>query len=485
MKETDTMDIRNKKIDEDLFFKEREQVLSEWPTGKNVDLDEAIEFHKNLPPHKVWAKKMLDPRNRSETFAITGMGKTTLEQQIELLRYVQDEGQAELLGTSVDSFTRVHKYDVVEKGLRESIETGQSRLNGLPVVHHGVAGIRKIIESVDLPVQMRYGAADPRLIDEIGFAGGHTGGSGDGLYNFWNMNSKLPPETVLRNHQYVHRLVGYYEEHGVPITPSCQGMYGGGIPSSLVMAALLTQMLMMAEQGVKHIMLHFTAQGNLAQDVGSAHTLQKLASEYLDRFGRSDVMTILTTGLSLVGYPIELGSAFAAISFNSIVAKLCGAQINDIRTISEAMTIPTKEDIATTFRSAKVIVDLFKGQEIQINPKALETEARMAEMETRMILDRVIELGDGDVAVGLVQAIQSGILDHPFATSPLVACQVMGIKDSAGAVRYLSHGNLPFTKEILTFHKEKITEREKTLGKKLGYETVVNDLLAISRGELI
>ncbi|MBN1848343.1 MAG: methylaspartate mutase subunit E [Deltaproteobacteria bacterium] len=479
------IDIRNKKIEEDVFFQEREQVLSEWPTGKEVDLDEAITFHKNLPPHKVWAKKMLDPRNRSETFAITGMGKTTLEQQIELLRYVQDEGQAELLATSVDSFTRVHKYDVVEKGLRESMETGQSRLNGLPVVHHGVNGIRKIIESVDLPVGTRYGAADPRLIDEISLAGGHTGCSGDGLYNFWNMNSKLPPETVLRNHQYVHRLIGYYEEHGVPITPACQGMYGGGIPSSLVMTALLTQMLMMAEQGVKHVMLHFTAQGNLAQDVGSARTLQKLSREYLDRFGHKDVVTILTTGLSLVGYPVELGSAFAAIAFNSIVAKLCGAQINDIRTVSEAMTIPTKEDIAITFRSAKVIVDFFKGQAIQVDPKNLEIESQMSEMETRMILDRVIELGDGDVAVGLIQAIQSGILDHPFATSPLVPCHVMGIKDKHGAVRYLNHGNLPFTKEILAFHKEKITEREKDLGKKMDYETVVNDLLAISRGVLV
>ena len=39
-----TMDIkiRNKKIDEELFLKMHQKVLSEWPTGKEVDLDEAV-----------------------------------------------------------------------------------------------------------------------------------------------------------------------------------------------------------------------------------------------------------------------------------------------------------------------------------------------------------------------------------------------------------------------------------------------------------
>jgi methylaspartate mutase epsilon subunit len=52
-------------------------------------------------------------------------------------------------------------------------------------------------------------------------------------------------------------------------------------------------------------------------------------------------------------------------------------------------------------------------------------------------------------------------------------------------VRYLSHGNLPFTKEILEFHKEKIAEREKAQGKKVDYDTVVSDIVAMSRGSLL
>ena len=42
----------NEKIPEDVFLKEHREVLSVWPTGKGVDLDEAVAYHKKLPPEK-------------------------------------------------------------------------------------------------------------------------------------------------------------------------------------------------------------------------------------------------------------------------------------------------------------------------------------------------------------------------------------------------------------------------------------------------
>ena len=33
------MEIQNKKLSNDLFYKEREEVLAQWPTGKDVDLE--------------------------------------------------------------------------------------------------------------------------------------------------------------------------------------------------------------------------------------------------------------------------------------------------------------------------------------------------------------------------------------------------------------------------------------------------------------
>jgi len=480
------MQISNKKLDEEEFLRERQEVLAQWPASKDVDLEEAVDFHRSLPPGKVLSKKLDVARQKGEAYAITGMGKATLEQQLEIWQYVQEAGQAEILGTSVDSFSRVLDFTAAEQGIRESEKTGKSVLNGLPVVNHGVKGIRRITQSVNLPVQLRYGAVDPRLIDEVGLAGGHTATAPDGIYSFWNMNRKLPLEKSLRIHQYVMRLAGYYEERGAPILLSCQGMYDGGmVPPSLVSAAALTQILMYAEQGAKHITFHYHLRGNLVQDVAHSRVVQKLAREYLSRSGHTDVTLYVNVALALLRYPEETGSAFAIICANSLGAKLCGAQMNDIRTPAEAVTIPTKEDIATSFRCAKMMTALLKGQKLEIDPGTLKTEGAREEKEIRLILDRVLEMGEGDVAVGAVRSVKAGILDNPFSTNSAAACKVLGIKDSEGAIRYLDTGNLPFTKDILEFHREKIRERQKKRGQELDYATVIDDLMAISKGFLV
>jgi methylaspartate mutase epsilon subunit len=480
------MEIRNKKLSEEEFRRERQEVLSQWPTGREVNLEEAIEFHKSLPPGKVMSKKLEKARKEGESYAITGMGKATLEQQLEVWLHVQETGGADLLATSVDSFSRVLNFSASEKGLRESQRTGKSVLNGLPVVNHGAAGIRRIISAVNLPVGLRYGAVDPRLIDEIGLAGGHTSTAPDGIYSFWNMNSKLPLDTILRTHQYVMRLAGHYEEKGAPILLSCQGMYdGGAVPPSLVTAAMLTQVLMYAEQGAKHIRLHYHLRGNLVQDLAGTRVLQNLAREYLDHAGYAGVDTFLSVALALLRYPEDAGSAFAIICINSVAARLCGAQVNDIRTAAEAVTIPTKEDIATCFKCANLMTALLKGQKIAIDRGAVEIESKREEREVRQILDRVIELGEGDVAMGTIKAVPAGILDNPFSTSPAVANKIVGVKDGEGAVRYLDTGNLPFSKDILEFHRQKIAERGKKRGRQLDYETVISDISSISRGYLV
>ncbi|HVN97710.1 MAG TPA: methylaspartate mutase subunit E [Syntrophorhabdaceae bacterium] len=479
------MEIRNRKLTDEEFFKEREEVLTQWPTGKDVDLDEAIAFHSSLLPEKNWVYKMRYAREHGETYAITGMGKATIEEQIELLTYVEQEGLADILGTSVDSFSRQLDFTEAGRRLEESVKRGKSVLNGLPLVNHGVSGFRKVVSAVKSPLSMRYGAADPRLIDEIGFAGGHTAGAVDALMDFWHHNARVALETSLLTHRYSQRLIGYYEEHGVPICASCQGLYGAGITPSLQISAILVQLLMMAEQGVKNVRCHFAAHGNLAQDVATARTLRELSREYLDKFGYKGIDVFASVSFSLVQYPLEAGSSFAVIFMNTLMAKLCEAQANDIRTVAEAKGIPTKEDTAYSFRTAKAMENFLQSQKIEVDSAALRIETEAVKREARCIVDKVLEMGEGDVMIGTIAAIKKGILDNPFATNSASPCKVMSIKDAQGAVRYFDTGNLPFTPEIIRFHKEKIAERERIKNKKLDYETLVNDLMAVSKGFLV
>ena len=132
-----------------------------------------------------------------------------------------------------------------------------------------------------------------------------------------------------------------------------------------------------------------------------------------------------------------------------------------------------------------MMTNILKRQKIEVDHQAVQVESEREELEVRLILDRVLELGEGDVAVGTVKAVEAGILDNPFSTSSRVACKVLGVKDIEGAVRYLDIGNLPFTQDIIEFHKEKIAERGKKSGRELDYGTVINDIFSISRGYLV
>jgi len=160
-------------------------------------------------------------------------------------------------------------------------------------------------------------------------------------------------------------------------------------------------------------------------------------------------------------------------------------QIVHVKTIQEGKTIPSKEANAASLRAGKKVINMLKDQKAQLDNKAVAAEARMLEMETRAIVDRVLELGDGDVVIGMLKGLEQGVIDPPFATSRYVKGKVMAARDNEGALRYLDHGNLPFSKEIVEFHKHRLAEREKAQGRPIDYKNVVDDLLAIGRGPLV
>ena len=456
-----------------------------WPTGREVDLDDAIAYHKDMPPSKNYALKVAEAKRRGASLIRTDSGVASIEGEIELFRHIQDEGHADLLGTTVDSLTRTCRFEDAERGLRESLRTGRSMLNGFPIVAHGVLKTRRVIDAVELPVQPRANAPDLRLTVEISLASGHSSSSNGAMMSFWHYSKDLPLEICIRNAQYQYRLYGYYEERGVPILAEPSGGFSFSTPYSLPHAGGIIDALLAAEQGAKNIVLSVFLQGNLAQDVAAITTLPRLGEEYLNRFGYKDVtVTVMSSCWGSI-FPNDHAEAYVLISLTAVKGVLAKAQIVHFKTISERLTIPTKEANAASLRAGRKVVNMLKDQRIELDNGKVGIEANMLDREIRTIVDRVIELGEGDVAVGAVRAVESGVLDQPFSTTRDVAGRVMGVRDNEGAVRYLDHGHIPFAKEIIEFHREKIAERERAQGRKVDYKTVIDDIYAISRGPLV
>ena len=109
----------------------------------------------------------------------------------------------------------------------------------------------------------------------------------------------------------------------------------------------------------------------------------------------------------------------------------------------------------------------------------------MFEREVRFIFDRMLDMGNADAAVAIVRGIESGLLDNPWPTHPSVAGKILGVRDAKGAVRYYDTGKIPFPPEIKEFHREKLAQRSTKEQRKVDYNTVVYDLLAIGEGAFL
>ncbi|NLU30874.1 MAG: methylaspartate mutase subunit E [Bacteroidales bacterium] len=479
------MEISNKKLSTDAFFAERKEVLGHWHTGKGVDFDEAVSYQRSIPREKRFGLKMAQAAEQNVTLIQPRAGVALYEEHIELLRFLESEGEADLLPTTVDSYTRLNRYNEAETGIEKSKETGRSMLNGFPIVNYGVDICRKVTSSLQNPVQVRHGTPDARLLTEISIAGGFTSYEGGGIsYNIpYSKNHSL--EKTIAHWQYTDRLVGLYEEAGVSINREPFGPLTGTLISPCISNSVaIIESLLAATQGVKDITVGYGQCGNLIQDVAAIRSLNILTREYLDKFGFNDVRVTTVFHQWMGGFPQDEAKAFGVISWGAAAAVLAKATKVIVKTPHEAMGVPTKEANAAGLRASKQLVSMLKDQDFRSIP-AVVAESDIIMKEMRCILEKVEELGKGDFAVGTVAAFEAGVLDVPFAPSRYNAGKVMPARDNVGAVRFLETGNMPFTQDLIDFHRQKLEERARYEKRAVSFQMVIDDVYAIGKGFLV
>ena len=478
------MDLKNKRIPEADFAALRKEVLTQWPTGKDVDLEEAVAYQKAIPENRVFGKKLLKAKAEGRTLIQPRAGVPVVERHIELLQHLEKYGEADLLPSTIDSYTRQNRYKEADNGINESLRLDRAMLNGFPAVNHGVAKCRQVIESVNVPVQVRHGTPDARLLAEITFAGGFTSYEGGGVSYNLPYCKNVPMERTIIDWQYVDRLTGLYEEMGVSINREPYGpLTGTLVPPCISHAVAIIEALLAAEQGVKNITVGYGQCGNLVQDIAAVHTLEELTDEYLKKYGYGDVAVTTVLHQWMGGFPADEAKAFGVISMGSLIAGLSKATKVIVKTPHEAVGIPTMEANAEGLRCTKQVVNMLKDQHFQ--GKELEDEKEIIRQETRAIVDKCFELGSGDIAVGVCRAVEAGSLDVPFAPCRANAGLMLPARDNNGAVRILNFGNLPFSQDLKDFHIAKIEERAKAENRKASFQMVIDDVYAIGKGFLV
>ncbi len=477
------MSLKNIRWSEEKFLEEREKVLISWKTGQDVDLNEALQYHHTRPKEKYTSYHLAKAKKDKRTLVAFRGGVATVDGQIELLKYLEDQG-ADLLPVTIDSYTRNLQFEKAEKGIEESLKKGRSLLNGFPAVNYGVSGCRQIDRKVSKPITTKHGSVDGRLLAEITFAGGFTDFNGGGICFNVVYSKDVSLEKSLHDWQYIDRLIGYYADREIMLHREESGALTGTLmPPCISISVGIIEALLAAEQGVKNMCISYGQGGNLLQDVAAIRSLTNLGEEYLGKYGYDMVLTAKFDQW-MGAFPQDESRAYGVICLGAATAALGGASQTIVKSPHEALGIPTKEANAAGIKATRQVVNMLHGQ-CYTDSAALKFEIDIIRREVTSILEKVMDLGDGDIAVGVVRAFKCGVLDIPFAPSLRNMGLAMPIRDNEGCIRFFDHGNLPFDKELINFHKTKVAKRKDRLGTKPNYELLINDIYSVSNGSCL
>jgi methylaspartate mutase epsilon subunit len=399
---------------------------------------------------------------------------------LEMMLTLQNEGCADILPTTTDSYTRNERFSDAQRGMEESERAGRSLLNGLPVVNLGVYRCAQLIDAVDRPAIVLSGTAMPKLVAEITLAAGYSAFLGSGIAYTVSYTKEVSIAQGIRNYQYLDRLTALYAQHGVEIhrrQPSF--LTGTLIPPCIAIAVSVLDCLLAAAQGVRNYGLELGQCLCLPQDVAAIQACEELCQEYLHRFGFTGVFTPVTSLHWMGAWPQDEAQAAAIIVYGGIAAALGGAVSVTTKSTHEAIGIPTKEVNAEGLRMTRMGIQLARGLRLGHLPEVVR-EKEWIRKEVRAIVDKVLEMGDGDVAVGVVRACAAGVLDIPWSPNRYIQSKVLPARDLDGAIRILHFGNLPLPPEVKEFHYERLRRRAEAENRPLDMNLAIDDVYSVA-----
>lgn len=405
--------------------------------GAVPDSNESLEYIRHLPKSNV-ADCLAKAKAAHRLLVQPRCGTAQQQEMHHLLHRLEAEGKADILSVTIDSHTRLLQFDAVEEALIHH----PHQINGYPLVTHGWQKGRLLNEAVKVPIEVRHGSPDGRLLFGASIAAGFTSFEGGGIgYNIPYCKN-VPLADSLRYWQEIDQYSGDLAKEGIIVDREFFGILTAVlVPPSIGITTALLEAILAAASGVKCLSLAYGQTGNLVQDIAALRAMQSLARKYLP----SDSAIYPIFHQFMGAFPSNMDDANALITYGAITAKLGGATKIINKTCHEALGIPSVEaniaGICLTRAGTSWIMDLLP---LQIGE--VEEEQNWIEREVRELIDPL--LGEADLIKGIDQAFAKGTLDVPFSASIYARSEILPVRDNRGAIRFKSTGNLPFSSSV-------------------------------------
>lgn len=450
------------KLPVEVFKRERESLFHDAPVeGFALAESEArLAARTKLSVHQVL-------ESATELLVQPRYGVSDHASMRDLLLYLAEHGQPDILTLTIDSYTRLNKY--------ERAATTPD-LNGYPLVHHGHVRAAELEEMLTVPLQVRHGSPDGCLLAEITFRAGLTSFEGGGISYNLPYAKAVPIEQSLRRWQYVDRLAGLLSTRALIDRETFGPLTAVLTPPSISIAISILEMLLAVEQGVRCVTIGFPETGCLIQDVASLRSIKALCERHL-RLRGLERPALFTSFHQWMGiFPSEPAHALALMGAGITAAVLGGATKLINKTYQEALGVPTGEANAFSIGFCKALSRY--GEQwlaLRLPTDELEEEQAQLAREVEEILQSVYDLDPCDLVHAIARAFELGLLDIPFPASLYARGEVLPARDQARAIRYLKSGNLAFSEGTLRFNRGKLRSRTAA-----DYRQLTHDIRALA-----
>lgn len=476
--------VYNEMLDDEEFFRIRnEEVLPQWKTGKEIEnFEETLESAREYHAICNYADKQMEARNNKIHNLQPQFGQATTELMIEGMSYVEDESPLMPQGTwniFTDSYTRKINFAMAQEGLDRTLAStdGKTMLNGYPIVCYGLEGPRKIRKALKAGISMNSTDEDGRLASEFALASGWNACNCRPLQEVFSHDKHQPLEDEIRIVQYEARLAAKYEEAGMHTTPHITSNLTGYDSPGLKALVMIAQTFIGAAQGVKQFGFEIGLNIHPIEDCATMDVTEDLSREYLERLGLPSDHRCYSSAFPYLGaWPPRLDEAEAMVCWNTIATFYAGIDTAILKCRDEAIATPTKEGMANAVRMSRHLDRIIGTQMIDRTGEAYKTEREMIELEVRTILDRALEIADGDVVQALVKGVEAGWIDTMLTPWQPAKRKVRLMRDDERAQRYWDPGDVPLPQEVIDYHRQKLEKRAKRENKELTFDMLVKDL---------
>lgn len=385
-------------------------------------------------------------------------GRSTIRFQTSLWKKLSEAG-ADILPVTVDSNTRLEKYQEAQKLHVQSELEMVDKLNGFPFVAIPRSEILEMFSRFPQPISLRHGSPIAHKLVEKALDCGVDEIEGGPLTYSIPYTRVTPLHSSITSWGKVEQMCASTKSRqGKPILRESFGVLTAVlVPPYVALLTSFLEAIFSYSNGVRHFMIGLQSCGNIYQDQVQFEAARKIGLQISHKYF-PELILYYAYHHWMGPFPKDENRANDVIDVCNFSAKLVKADKVVVKTSVEAHGVPSETANYLAVKRTSQVLSHLQEEEVFNSRSFEEDEIHYLVNEVTSAIERIHVRGSA--AESLVYAVESGEVDLMFSPHNAVLRKIEVIRDINGWIRVLNFGNMKVTKNFQKFEKRFLRKSE-------------------------